>query len=44
MSSLQMALTLEHIWLMRNRVVHDGEQIQILSLTKSLEHMFWEVS
>ena len=25
MSSLQMTLTLESIWLMRNRVVHDGE-------------------
>ena len=32
MSSLQMALTLEFIWLMCNRVVHDGDQILILPI------------
>ncbi len=42
MRSLQIALTLESIWLLRNHVVHNGDHIKILAHTKAIEHRFFE--
>lgn len=40
--SLQIALTLEAIWQLRNQVVHVGVQIQLLPVIKMLEHRYLE--
>jgi ribonuclease HI len=35
--SLHMALTLENIWSLRNQMIHNGDQVKLLSIIKNLD-------